>query len=598
MSPLIHCQNIGHAIAGKQLFEGLSLSIFSGERIGLIGPNGSGKSTLLRLIAGIDEPSTGQVTRRRGLRLSFVAQDPQFDSTLSVQEVLLQAQEQAPIPQHEKEVAVASCLSKLGFEDPQQSVKVLSGGWLKRLAIAHALVTDPDLLLLDEPTNHLDLMSILWLEGFLRRQQLSYIVISHDRVFLDRVAKRVIELNPCFPDGVFSVDGAYTQFMQKRDRFVEGLLESQRALSGKVRRELDWLRTSPKARTTKSVSRIKQAHAMMDELGDMQRRHTRKSVEIDFQGTERQTRQLVRANRLCRHFGQRVLFEGLSFNLSPGTVLGLLGPNGSGKTSLLKIISKQSKPDSGTIKYADDLNIVYFDQKREHLDPNASIKDTLSPAGDFVSYRGQRIHVAGWAQRFLFPRERLEQAIKSLSGGEQARLLISRLMLLEADVLILDEPTNDLDIDTLITLQESLSDFPGAVVLVTHDRGLMDAVATEIIALDGEGGHQIFADTLQWERSLTPKPEKPKAKVTSAPVKAEASQKKLSYLEKKELEGMEEAIAASEAKIDKLAALTEDPDIAANAEKLQAACEVLEKARQDCEALYERWEELEERSQS
>ncbi|MBS0620866.1 MAG: ABC-F family ATP-binding cassette domain-containing protein [Verrucomicrobia bacterium] len=591
MSLLLNCQSLSKSYGTRQLFENLSFSIFSGEKIGLIGPNGSGKSTLLKILAGHETPVSGAMAPRKGLKVGYVPQTCLFPA-VAPSEVLFRALSARDIPDYEKDVLVQTWLSKLGFTGKEPAADALSGGWKKRLSIAEQLINAPELLLLDEPTNHLDLEGILWLEKFLGREAPSYILVSHDRYFLQNMVNRVIEINPVYPGGLFSIQGNYAHFLEIKQQFLEGQIEQERSIASKARRELDWLRTSPKARTTKSKARVEDAHEILEGLSEVQQRNRVKRAGIDFSATERETKKLLVAKNLSKKVGERLLFEHLDFTLSPGTRIGLMGPNGCGKTTLLRMLAGEISPDQGTIKKADALQIVYFDQHRIQLPDHLTLKEALSPDGDFVTFRGQKIHVNGWCKRFLFSPDILDMPIGKLSGGERARIAIAHLMLQPADLLLLDEPTNDLDIATLETLEESLVDFPGAVVLITHDRCMLDRICNTLLALGDPEQNTLFADYAQWEASLkkSAAPQKPKEKTESLPAKA-----KLSYLEKKEYEQIEGKIAGLEEEIQKLNQLLLDPRVAEDPEKLQQYCTEIGLAETRIEQLFLRWDELSKR---
>jgi ATP-binding cassette subfamily F protein uup len=586
---LLTAESLTKSFGARPLFEKLSFALFEGDHVGLVGPNGSGKSTLLKILAGVDESDTGTRALRKGVRIGYVPQDPVFAPGRSVEEVLLGAIENdQTLDDYERTSRVAQALGKSGFNDRSVQTDILSGGWRKRLAIARELVREPDVLLLDEPTNHLDVEGILWLESLLRSEPEAFIVVSHDRYFLDNIAKRMLELNRVYPDGLFQSDGSYTDFLEKRDELLRNESAYQETLANLVRREVEWLRRGPKARTTKAKSRIQSAGKLMDELEESRSRTaTQSGAKIDFSASERKTKRLWSAQGLRR--GE--LFKNLDILLTPGTRLGVLGPNGSGKTTLLRTIIGELQPDDGTIERAEQLRVVYFEQNRQSLDPNLTLKRALAPEGDSVLYRDRSIHVASWAKRFLFRTEQLETAVSRLSGGEKARIVLARLMLQPADLLVLDEPTNDLDIPTLDVLEESLLEFPGALVLVTHDRYLVDRVSTRILALDGRGNTHYFADYSQWESGARPAaPAQSPGRQARAPV---APRKKLSYLEQRELDGMEEAVMLAEERLAEAKGRAEDPSVASDANALQQRFVQLAAAQAEVDRLYARWAELE-----
>lgn len=593
MSLLLNGQHLSKSFGTRILFEGLSFSIFSEDRIGLIGPNGAGKSTLLKILAGLESPNSGTVAARRGLNIGYVPQTCEFPDEKPLS-ILLQTLASDHRPDYEKELLAQTWLSKLGFIEQESSAQKLSGGWKKRLSIAQQLILNPDLLLLDEPTNHLDLEGILWLEKFLLKEAPSYLMVSHDRYFLQNMINRTIEINPIYPSGLFSIDGAYAHFLEIKEQFLQGQIEQERSVASKARRELDWLRQSPKARTSKSKSRVSDAHETLETLSQIQERNRQKKADIDFSATHRETQKLLVAKNLSKTLNDRVLFKHLDFVLSPGTRIGLLGPNGSGKTTLLRMLAGETLPDQGTIKKADALKIVYFDQHRVQLSPTLTLRTALSPDGDFVHFHGQRIHVNGWCKRFLFSPEMLDMPLTKLSGGERARIAIAHLMLQPADLLLLDEPTNDLDISTLETLEESLLDFPGAVVLITHDRCMMDRICNSILALGNPEQNELYADYSQWEASLktATSSSKPKEKKQESPPTSKA---KLSYTEKKEYEQIEDKISQLETEVRNLNSKLEDPEISQNPERLQTLCTEIGLMETQIEQMYLRWEELEKK---
>jgi ATP-binding cassette subfamily F protein uup len=591
MAVLLSGVALRRAFGARVLFDNLSLSLSEGDRTGLIGPNGSGKTTLLEILAGNEAPNAGFRALRKQTKLAYVPQDSLFGPDDTVRSILRAAVEQLPLEEEEKRVRTAVMLDRAGFETADTPAAALSGGWKKRLAIAAALVTSPDVLILDEPTNHLDLEGILWLETAIEAVN-TCLVVTHDRYFLENVANQMVEVNRIYPQGTFQVKGNYSEFLERREEFLEVQAKQQESLATKVRREVEWLRRGPKARTGKSKARVDAAGRLIEELAAATTRSRTGTAQIDFTASDRSTKRLIEAEGVAKTLGGRRLFQNLNLILAPGVRVGLVGANGSGKTTLLKILEGSLEPDEGTIQRADRLQIVSFAQDRgAHLDLETSLRRALCPEGDSVIYRGRPVHVAGWAKRFLFRDEQLEMPVSRLSGGERARVMIARLMLASADVLLLDEPTNDLDIPTLEVLEDSLLDFSGAVVLVSHDRYLLDRVSTVVIGLDGgEGG--IFADYSQWEASRSKSAEErvlEKGPRLTAP--AEGPKKKLAYLEQREWDAMEARILEAE---QELAARQRELDAAASdAERVTEAYEKMQEAHRRVEELYARWAELE-----
>lgn len=595
MPLLASCTGLTKSYGSRLLFENISLGISEGERLGLIGANGSGKSTLLRILAGKLEPDGGSISLRRNTRIGYVPQQPEFPEDQTAYEVIAEAIRDEHLGELERAALVNQTLGRAGFTDGSVRTTALSGGWRRRLSIARELAANPDLLFLDEPTNHLDLEGILWLERLLASAQFAVVVVSHDRYFLDNVVNDVAELGRIWPDGLFRVEGSYSEFLEKKAQLLISQSNRQEALANKVRREVEWLRRGPKARTGKSRARIDEAGRLIKELSDLETRSVQRTTTIDFSATDRRTKRLLTVENVSKELGGRTLFRDLSFTLTPGMRLGLLGPNGSGKTTLLRMLSGELAPDSGTVTRADALRVVYFDQAREQLDRSSTLREGLGAHGDHVIYRDRPIHVAGWAKRFLFDSGQLDRPVGSLSGGEQARVLLARLMLQPADLLLMDEPTNDLDIPTLEVLEDSLTEFPGALVLVTHDRFLLDRVSTIVLGVDGNGGAQMFADYWQWEQARAEARPKPAKEVgETKPISPQpATKKKLSYLESREMEGMEERILAAEQELEALRARMQAPDVVSDGVKLQETYQRMQAAEVKVDELYARWAELE-----
>jgi ATP-binding cassette subfamily F protein uup len=493
LPPIISAQGLSKRYGVAPLFKNISFTVSEGDRIGVVGPNGSGKSTLLEILCGKTKPDSGDVAVRKGTRLSYVKQISEFAPGMTIQAVIESALERVSVAQSERAGRSAETLGRAGFVDLEIPAATLSGGWRKRLAIAEALVQKPDILLLDEPTNHLDLAGIEWLEKLLQRAAFASVVVSHDRYFLENVTNEMVEIDGAYEDGALRVEGNYSAFLVAKEEHLHAQRNRQEALENRVHTEIEWLRRGPKARATKAKARIDKAHKMIGELAEMKARSSVSTSQIDFSDTNRQTKQLIELNGVTGAIGERVLFENLNFTLTSGMRVGLVGPNGSGKTTLLRLLRGDLPPAAGKIRKAEPLRMVYFDQNRE-LDPDLLLRRALAPDSDAVIYQGNVIHVASWGARFLFTGEDLNRRVGKLSGGERARVLIAQLMLQPADVLLLDEPTNDLDIPTLEILEESLLEFRGALVLVTHDRYMLDRVSTIVLGFDGLGGIERFAD--------------------------------------------------------------------------------------------------------
>jgi ATP-binding cassette subfamily F protein uup len=599
MSVLLTARSLDKSFGVRPLFRGISISFDDDQRTGLIGPNGSGKSTLLKILAELEHSDSGEFTQRRGLRLGYLSQEDLFGADATPLSVLTGAVPEAVTDVHEREIKAVMLLEKLGFDRHDQRASELSGGWRKRLSLARELIRDPDLLLLDEPTNHLDLEGILWLESLLRQAKFAFILVSHDRYFLENVTNRIVELDRAYPDGYLSHNGSYSEFLVKKEEFLAAQQSREQSVAGRVRREIEWLQRGAKARTTKAKGRIQQAGEMMQDLAGLKERNAQTAAaKIDFTASGRETRKLLVATNISKRLGDRELFRNLSLTLSPRTTLGLLGPNGSGKSTLLKVLAGELAPDNGEIRRAEQLKVVRFEQNRGLLNKSETLRRALSPTGDTIMHQGSSMHVSGWAKQFLFRSEQLDLLVGDLSGGEQARVLIARLMLEPADVLILDEPTNDLDIPTLEVLEESLTEFSGAVVLVTHDRYLLDRLSTSLLALDGNGDATMYVDLAQWEQAQKPvkanKPAPVKAVVAPKPASRPVN-KRLTWNEQQEWKRIEKDIASAEAKVAQFELNLSDSAVIADHRKMRSLCDDLAAAKSRVDSLYARWQELEEK---
>ena len=608
MSTLLTARDLSKSFGTHTLFTGVNLGLAEGDRLGMIGPNGSGKSTLLKIIAGFEQPDEGELITRRQLRVAYVPQSDRFAEGATPRSAVVdELNKEDPAGRAhdlDADTRAAITLSRLGFDDSEQPVTSLSGGWRKRLAIARAVVTEPDLLLLDEPTNHLDLEGVLWLEQFASdksRAALAIVFVTHDRVFLESAADRVLELSRAYKGGTFEAKGNYSEFVRRKVDFLEAQAAQQTALASKVRRDDAWLKQGIQGRQTRNKSQVQDASNRRQELGTIKKRNDapKRTTSIDFQATQRKTNKLLATHNLTKSMGGKLLFKGLDLELSPGMRIGLMGTNGSGKTTLLRLLTGELEPDAGTVKPAAELKIVTFTQHRGQLDPSQTLREALVPIGDVVEYRGKSIHVAGWAKRFLFDASQLATPVGELSGGEQARVLIANLMLQPADVLILDEPTNDLDIPSLDVLEQSLSEFPGAILLVTHDRFMLGRLSTELLALDGRGHAKRYHSYEQWEADEVKRPSGDNAGTTRKPEwdtsgdrGGSPSKKKLTFKLQHELDNMESKIMKTETEVERLQKKV-DAANPSDHEKYAAACEALGAAQSRVHELYERWAELE-----
>ncbi len=605
MGVLLSASSLTKAFGSRPLFENISLTIDTGDRIGLIGPNGAGKSTLLSLLAGVLSPDDGLLAAQKGLTVGLLSQIPLFTEGATIHDSVLEGANSTSSEDEAWEAGLRAdeYIAKLslasGGRSPETRVAALSGGWKRRVALARELVRQPDLLLLDEPTNHLDVDAVIWLEGFLARAPFATVTVTHDRLFLQRVTNRILELDRRNPNGLFDVRGDYATYLKLKEEQITAGERREAALRNRLRRETEWLLRGPKARTTKAKARIQSAVALEEEVDELAQRNRFGALRLDFQTSGRNPKRLIEASGVSKSYGTAVLFRGVDLLITPQSRVGLLGPNGCGKSTLLRLLLGTEKPDSGSVFHAESLSPVVFEQGRERLDPALTVARTLCPDGDQVEYRGAFIHIRSYLERFLFRDEQKDMTVAKLSGGEQSRLLLARLMLKKTNLLVLDEPTNDLDLATLDVLEDCLSEFPGAVLLVTHDRYFLDRVTNQILAFgkdaSGHGTLTMLASLDQWEawrenQKTTPPAPRPELPRTE---KQESRKRRLGYKEQRELDGMEERILLAESVRDTLKAECDHPANVSNAPKLMELLRALEEKQEEIDALYARWSELE-----
>ncbi|WP_454722126.1 MULTISPECIES: ATP-binding cassette domain-containing protein [Cupriavidus] len=566
------------------LLDHADFSLEAGERVGLIGRNGSGKSSLLKIVAGLSAPDDGLIARQSGVTSAYVPQEPQFAPGQRVFDAVSQGLGQvhdllaayeaalAALDDHHDEAALAelhrlqsevdaagawqvrtrveTTLAQLGL---QADVRVdsLSGGMQKRVALAQALVAEPDILLLDEPTNHLDVEAIRWLEDLLLAFRGSVLLITHDRAFLDRVATRIVELDR---GRLISFPGNFAAYQTRKAELLAAEQVEQAKFDKLLAQEEVWIRKGVEARRTRSVARIQRLVTMRSERA--QRRDVQGNVKLEVSQGERSGKIVAELTHVSKAFGDKVVVRDFTGTIMRGDKVGLIGPNGAGKTTLLRLILGELAPDSGTVKNGSNMQVAYFDQMRAQLDLERSLADTISPGSDWVEINGQRKHVMSYLGDFLFAPERARSPVKSLSGGERNRLLLARLFARPANVLVLDEPTNDLDIDTLELLEELLQDYGGTVFLVSHDRAFLDNVVTSTIAAEGDGRWREYVGgysdwQVQSKRSAAMQEaqsgERKPAEAARPREARAAARVKLSYKEQRELDGLPERIAALEA---------------------------------------------------
>lgn len=574
----------------------------------MIGPNGAGKSTLLKIIARLEQVDSGQLSFSKGLKMAYLEQDPKFLPGATILDGMLEKAAAAGADIHDWELQskVYEYLSLMGLESmgfgPDTLIDSLSGGWRKRIAFARELIMQPNLLLLDEPTNHLDVEGILWLEQFLDSAPFATITITHDRVFLQRVSNVIFELDRRNPGGILRVDGDYATYCEVKGNLI-GMQEKEEAtLRNTLARESEWLRRGAKARTTKQSARINRALDLFDKVDEVADRNQKRDVKISFQASEKSPKKLIEAKKITKAFKDRVIFKDLDLIIARGSRIGLLGTNGCGKSTLIRCLLGRESVDKGEVIPSDNLQVSYFEQTRESLNPSHTVMQTLCPQGDHVKFQGNFVHIRSYLDRFLFSDSQASMEVQKLSGGEQARLLVARLMLQEANLLVLDEPTNDLDLATLNILEEQLKNFNGAVILVSHDRYFMDQVCDQILAfpVDSTSGELTeFSSFSQWEpwfesekKRIAAREQKILVDSKAKKVDVEPTKKKLSYNDQRELDLMEPTIAKLEAELAELSAESQKPEVASNSKKLSDIYQKMSELQKSIDKLYARWEEL------
>lgn len=608
-------------IGTQVIYDDAEFFLHAGERVALVGRNGSGKSTLLRLITGEECPDSGNITRARNLRTALLPQDFEMDNARSIRENVAEGLayfrelqkrfETVPVhsPEHAQiehelmihdgwnlETKLNTVLEKLNLSrEAERCCQTLSGGEQRRIALARAILAEPDLLLLDEPTNHLDVTTVEWIENFLSDYRGSCLFVTHDRYFLDRIASRIVELSH---GKCYSCSGSYADFLAiKAEREAnEDLLEQKRRSF--LRSELNWVRRSPKARLKRNIGRLKK----FDEIAAQSAPIRDKEMELLIPAASRLGSKTVALAHVWLSFGERTILRDFSFEFEPGSRIGIVGPNGIGKSSLLRIITGELAPDRGEVRVAPTVEFNCIDQSRVALDPEKSVFDEISNGSETISLGTERISIWGYLKRFLFEDDRIHTLIRSLSGGEKARLALAKLLKHGGNFLILDEPTNDLDLSSLRLLEEALTSYRGCVLVVSHDRYFLNRVCTGILGFAGNG--EVVYTPGDYDSHLEKRRERNHGEIGSASArrlpaepkrtKGEAPPQRLSWKEARELEGMEEAILALEKEIAAIEALFGEPDFYTKHGRESAALQSkLTSARAESARLYARWEELE-----
>ena len=633
--PYITLDNASLAYGHHALLDHASFQLDAGERVGLIGRNGAGKSSLLKVIAGTSKLDDGTVWRDPGARVVYVPQEPELDATHTVFEAVSEGLgnlQQTIVDYHQvthdmgmpdadidalmirmqalqhdldahngwaAQSRVEAVLSRLNL-DADALISTLSGGWRKRVALGRALVAEPEVLLLDEPTNHLDLSAIEWLEDLLLGFNGSVLFITHDRRFLDRLATRITELDR---GKLTDFTGNFTQYQSKKEELL-AVEETHAAKFDKfLAQEEVWIRQGIKARRTRNEGRVRRLESLR--LERAARRERQGNVKLNVDAGERSGKLIAELENVSKGYGDKVLIKDFSTRILRGDKIGLLGPNGIGKTTLLKLILGEIEPDSGHIERGSKQSVAYFDQMREQLDEEATLADTISPGSDFVEIGNERKHVISYLEDFLFPPQRSRSPVKSLSGGERNRLLLARLFARPANILVLDEPTNDLDIDTLELLENLLQDFNGTLFLVSHDRAFLENTVTQVIAFEGNGKLTEFGGGYDdWQRytqkriedeKATNNAQHAKAKQTAASANAKQPASKLSFKEQKELEELPLAIDKLENEQASINAELIKPENYSNAALIKTLQTRLDEITAEIENKITRWDALEKK---
>jgi len=606
--PLVTLDRVSIAYGHLTLLDTASLQIEARERICVIGRNGTGKSTLLRIVGGELEPDGGSVWRQPALRIGRLAQDVLLQDARPVFDVVAEGLgvqgsptglDAAAADEWRRDTRVKQVLSRLDL-DAGASVAALSGGWRRRVLLARALVGEPDLLLLDEPTNHLDIESMTWLETFLIDYAGAVMLVSHDRVFLQRVTTRIVELDR---GRLSSWPGDYAAFVRDKDAALASEGVQQAKFDKRLAAEEGWLRQGVKARRTRDEGRVRALLAMRTERAA--RRTQPGMVRLHADAGDRSGQMVIEAQRVSKAFGGSPVVANASVRVIRGDRVGLIGPNGSGKTTMLRMLIGELEPDDGEVRRGANVTIAYYDQQREQLDPERTVFDTIGDGHDTVIVNGQSQHVHGYLRNFLFPPERAASPVKALSGGERNRLLLARLFTRPANLLVLDEPTNDLDIETLELLEALLTEWPGTLLLVSHDRAFIDHVVTSTLVFEGEGRLQEYVggytDWLRQRRHAEPEPLQVPAPsrpttATPQPVRPVMS-RKASYREQRELEELPARIEAMEREQEQLTAAAAAPGFyKETADAIHQTLARLAALEQELLDAYARWDELDSKS--
>jgi ABC transport system ATP-binding/permease protein len=592
---VVALDSVSLAFGHLPLLDAVSLQIEAGERVSVIGRNGTGKSTLLQLIGGELAPDSGTVWRAPGVRVARLVQDVPLTAPRSVQEVVAEGL-QLDIEDWRRDHKVDLILTRLALP-AEARVDTLSGGWRRRVLLARALVGEPDVLLLDEPTNHLDIDAITWLESFLADYRGALVFVTHDRAFLQRLATRIVELDR---GKLTSWPGDYATFVRKKDEWLANEALAQGKFDKRLAQEEVWLRRGVKARRTRDEGRVRALMAMREERAA--RRAVQGNVKLQIEKADSSGRLVFEAESLTKSYGGTPVIRDFSTRILRGDRVGLIGPNGAGKTTLIRLLLGETTPDAGEVRSGANVLVAYYDQQREQLDPERTVFDTVGDGNDTVTVNGQSRHVHGYLRDFLFSDERARSPVKALSGGERNRLLLARLFTRPANVLVLDEPTNDLDLETLELLEAQLVEWPGTLLLVSHDRVFLDNVVSSTIAFEGDGRVvEYVGGYVDWLRQRPVRPVVAREarfdpSVPATEPRGGAPLRKLSYKERRELEVLPATIAALEQEQAALRARIGGPDFyKEGTEPIAAALARVDAVDAQLIAALARWDELESR---
>ncbi|MDA3903203.1 MAG: ATP-binding cassette domain-containing protein [Desulfuromusa sp.] len=587
---ILSLNQVSHAFGGPKLLDKASLQIESGDRICLLGRNGTGKSTLLHLLNNDSPPDSGEIIRMQGITTAYVPQEFPESWAGEVRHTLQQILATQGIEPHLANISIEQTLSQLDL-DPEAELSTLSGGLKRRALLATALVQDPDLLLLDEPTNHLDITAICWLENFLQRLRKTLIFISHDRTFARNLANRIIELDR---GQLQDYRCNYATYLERRLDVLHSEDKAWARLDQKLAEEEVWIRKGIKARRTRNMGRVRELQKLREDRRD--RRDRTGQVRLQLESGQRSGQMVLETEQLSFSYDNNRVIDSLDLRIMRGDRIGLIGPNGSGKTTLLKILTEELQPTAGNLRHGTNLQIAYFDQLREQLDEDRSVKQNIADDHDQVMINGNPRHIYGYLQDFLFTPERARTPVRVLSGGEKNRLLLAKLFTQPANLLILDEPTNDLDMETLDLLEELLLDYQGTVLLVSHDRSFLNNVVTSSLIFDGKGNvDEVIGGYDDWLATQAA-PETPAKKEKRKPVQRKERPRKMSFKEKKELEYLPEKIESLETEQTLLHEKMASPAIykEGGSSLIATLKNRLHAVETELEEAYRRWDELDQ----